>query len=456
MPRRKSAVEVLPSEEINQPMREVKHKTEWVELRPVEEGAEDGERELFDDDVIEEKPKRRVNSERDELRKKLAKSNITPGSQLKLTIERYTHSDVVDSQGGMFAETEHCNKYVCAESHITSEDYLDVARKFGPGLYRFTLRMKNQIVTAWDKRISGGAATPVVQHVNPNDPTSPQFIVQMPEGAQQPVSVVDPLKQMREAAKFYKEMKQTFEPEGMQQQQQPKSEEEVLTTAILNRPEVVDNLVGSVMKRIGGSSGKDDEPWYADVVRDAVKSGQLVQVVQVAIDRIFNGVGNLFPGRQNQNGQAQMAETQFPQGQQAGGPIPDPTTRPQALESNQQGSEATTEFSSQSEVPNQAGHQQITPEDQTLAIVLNNCSRKVPPQITADQVLKYADLLNDQAPQYSIDGYLEMFAKMPIETALDFVKTQPNGEQIANLEWAKDYTEQLQKLIRESLQEGEA
>lgn len=449
MPRRKSAVEVLPPEEINQPMREVKHKTEWVELRPVEEGAEDGERELFDDDVIEEKPKRRVNSERDELRKKLAKSNITPGSQLKLTIERYTHSDVVDSQGGMFAETEHCNKYVCAESHITSEDYLDVARKFGPGLYRFTLRMKNQIVTAWDKRISGGAATPVVQHVNPNDPTSPQFIVQMPEGAQQPVSVVDPLKQMREAAKFYKEMKQTFEPEGMQQQQQPKSEEEVLTTAILNRPEVVDNLVGSVMKRIGGSSGKDDEPWYADVVRDAVKSGQLVQVVQVAIDRIFNGVGNLFPGRQNQNGQAQMAETPSQVGQET--QIPGTETITQSGESGEPG-DVQRLGTGQPDM----GVQPKTPEEQTLAIVLNNCSRKVPPSITADQVLKYADLLNDQAPWASIDKWLELFVDMPADAALDFVKTQPNGEQIANLEWARDYTEQLQKLIRESLQEGEA
>src|SRR5215475_12402187 len=150
---------------------EVKHKTEWSEYRPVDDQPEgEGEEEE------QEEPKRKYTNNAEILRNKLGKAGVLPGSQLKLTIEKYHHSDAIDGHGGHYAEREHCTKYICAEEHILSEDYLDVARRFGPGLYRMTIRRKNTIVTAWDKRISGSPA-PLLEMANPADPNSPKVLL---------------------------------------------------------------------------------------------------------------------------------------------------------------------------------------------------------------------------------------------------------------------------------------
>jgi len=465
MPRGKKAVQVelLPPED-DQSLRgrkrlvEAEHTIKYSAPVPVtveDDPAEDNSADDLDF-VEEEKAKRRrktAKDERDDFRRELDKLGVASVSRLKLSIDKYRHSDSDDS--GTLAEKDYCTKYPVTKEHILNDDYMDVARRYGSGRFWFTLRMDNKIVRQWERQVNQAVTPsgPVIQGVNPNDPNSPQVIIQS-DGQQVMPSIKDIMKGQREALKEHLEMTKLmreaygFAPE---QSTQPKSEEEVLTTAILKQPEVIENVVGSVLKRFGGSSGKDDEPWYADVVRDAVKSGQAAQIVQVAIDRIFNGFQGLFPGRQN-NGQAQISQTPLQNQETTDEQISLLQTQQQSDASYSQGA---PEGHGSTELPQGVQGQQTTPEEQTLAIVLNNCSRKVPPQITADQVLKYADLLNDQAPQYSIDGYLEMFAKMPIEAALEFVKTQPNGEQIANLEWAKNYTEQLQKLIQDSLQEGE-
>jgi hypothetical protein len=457
MPRRKAEAELLSPED--QPTRgrkklvEAEHTIKYSAPVPVtvEETSEETELDLFDDEAIEEKPKRRVNNERDELRKKLAKNHVTPGSELKLTIERYLHSDAVDGAGGMFAEKEHCAKYVCNESHITSEDYLDVARnKFGPGLYRFTLRMKNQIVTAWDKRISGGMAGTVIQHSNPNDPNSPQVIVQMPEGigAQQPVTVVDPWKQMREAAKFYKELKQTFESDSTPSQQQPRSEEEVLTSAILNRPEVVDNLVGSVLKRVGGKGSGDSDPW-ADVAMEAVKSGQAANLVKSAIDALFNGFRGLFPGGQN-NGQTQMA--QAPLAQSPGSENP-PQQNGQADQFRQslpaqgqsQGSQSVVETGPAAD----PGPVTPDPYAQMLTGVITTLAGNGP----VEEAIKRVDgfLLLYPAYTETIDARFSQ----PAETLLGAISTIPGCEQIAQADHAKQWVENFQAKFFAESQEGE-
>lgn len=459
-------VEILPPEETNQPLqqvREVKHKTEWVELRSVEETPEE-EAEEFADGSIEDKPRRKAKDEHTKLRELLAQHNIAPSAQLRLSIERYLHSE--SSEGGTWSDKEFLTRYICTKEQIVNEDYLDVARKWGAGTYWFTLRMYtpgkspgSRIVASWEKRL--GPATPNIQHVNPADPNSPQVIVQTNGDGQQqvqPMSMRDIMKAQKEAFKEQLEMAKLMrEAYGMQpeQQQQPRSEEEILSSAILKQPEVIENVVGSVIKRFGGASSKDDEPWYADVVRDAVKSGQLVQVVQVAIDRIFNGFGNLFPGRQN-NGQAEMASTPLPQqnvldaasvGSQSdqGGQSANPQTQPQ-------GSSSVVETS-----PNAPPGQQqtVTPEDQALQLLIEHCRRGAPVRVAYGRLMEYAGLLNEQYPQGSIDDYVDIFAAMPIEAALEFVKTQPNGEQVVSLPHAQQWTAELQRLIKEAGQEGD-
>lgn len=472
MPRRKAAkVEVLPPEDTDQPtqrVREVKHKTEWTELHPVEEASEDADLDLTDDDAISEgKPRRRTpKNERDELRKVLAQNNVTPASQLKLSVERYLHSDI--AEGGTWAETEYLSKYACTKEHITSEEYLDVARRYGTGTYRFTLRMQNKIVTAWDKRLGSITQGPVIQNANPNDPNSPQVIIQTTaDGQQQPLSMRDIMKGQKEALKEHLEMTKLMrEAYGLtpeQPQQQPRGEEEVLTTAILKQPEVIENVVGSVLKRFGASGKGDDEPWYADVVRDAVKSGQVAQIVQVAIDRIFNGFSGLFPGRQD-NGQAQMVTAPLQnQAQPAAGDQQGQFISGVQERSQQMGADVAQTASGHAPSGSVAGDvfqsgdapMVASTEEQALQLLLDHCRRNIPVKIACDRLIAYADAINEQAPHLSIDEYISMFAAMPVEAALEFVKTQPNGEAVASLSHAKAWTEELQRLIKEAGQEGE-
>jgi hypothetical protein len=458
MPRKKAAeIEVLPPED-NQPSQKViKHKTEWVEV--VEEAPEEGE--AFDDDVVEVKPRRKVNSEREELRKKLAKSNITPGSQLKLTIEKYLHSDAVDSRGGMFAETEHCTKYVCAESHITSEDYLDVARKFGAGLYRFTLRMKNQIVTAWDKRISGGMAGTVIQQTNPADPNSPQVIVQTTNGDGQtqqiPMSIKDIMKTQREALKEQLEMAKLmreaygFAPEQSQQQQQQTTDPELAALQLITKnPDVMEKIADGIAKSIFGGKGVvDDTPWWADILKDSITTGQLAPTVQGVVKALFpNGLfGGLFPGGQN-NGQTPIHQAPLQNQQNNQAPVSEGV--PQIGE----GMVSGTVESSQGASVGQDQTTTVTPEQHALTRLIQNCQRNVPVQVAFQQLVNYADWVNEQAPDYSIDGYIDLLGSMETEQVIEFVKSLPGGEQIIVLPHAKEWCAELQRLIKES-QEGE-
>lgn len=462
--RKQSAeAELLPPEEADQlKVKEVKHTATWIEQRPVEDALEDDGAD-FDDDDSEDRPKRKVRNAREELRKKLRAQGVSPSTNLRLYIEKYLHSD--SNTGGSYAETEFCTKYETTEDHILNKDYIDVARRWGAGKYRITIRMQNKIVDAFDQRISAAPATgPVVQQVNPADPNSPQFIIQTNGDGQTqqiPMSIKDIMKTQREALKEQLEMAKLmreaygFAPE--QPQQQPRSEEEILASAILKQPDVIENVVGSVIKRFGGKGDSDGGDRWADVAMELVKTGQAAQVVKELVSGVFNGFGGLFPGRQ-QNGQAQMDQAQFSQVQQTGAQVHDPATGAQALENNQQSVGSGILPPAQSEVPNQTGARQITPEEQALAMVINHCARKVSPQITydalTDRITRLDRVLDAHAFQTGeildnqIAAYLELFATMPVDQALEFVKTQPNGEQVVALEHARTWTEELQKLIK--------
>jgi hypothetical protein len=459
-PKKQSAeAELLPPEDNQSSPKVIKHKTEWVEVveeTPDSDGAE------FEDAEIEDRPRKKNKNAIQEMRKKLRAQGVTPTSNLRLYIERYVHSET--DAGGSWAETEFCTKYSTTEEHIFNKDYIDAARKWGPGKYRITIRMDNRIVDAFDERISATPTAPVVQHINPNDPTSPQVIYQTngdgQQQAYQPPSVRDIMKAQKEAFKEQLEMAKLMrEAYGLspEQQQQPRSEEEILSSAILKQPEVIENVVGSVLKRFGGKSGSDDDaPWYADIVRKAVESGQAAQIVQVAIDRIFNGVSGLFPGGQN-NGQAQVVQTPMqnqtqPNQQQVLSIPSQQATSDQSLQPSSPPASDMGSGGAAGQIEQTAS--QTTPEQHALARLIENCQRNVPVQVAYQQLVSYADAIEDQAPEYSIYGYIDLLGSMPTDQVIEFVKTLPDGEQIAALPHARQWTTELQKLIKES-QEGE-
>jgi hypothetical protein len=463
MPRAKSrknaAVEpeLLPPED-NQPSQKViKHKTEWVEV--VEEAPDEDTD--FEDDETEDRPRRKTKNAREELRKKLRAQGVSPSTNLRLYIEKYLHSD--SNAGGSYAETEFCTKYETTEEHILNKDYVDVARRWGAGKYRITVRMQNKIVDAFDQRISAAPSGPVIQHVNPNDPNSPTVIYQTANGdgqAQQvPMSIKDIMKTQREALKEQLEMAKLmreaygFAPE---QHQEPKSEEEIIAGAIIKQPAVIESVVESIIKRAGVKGGSDssDEPWWAGVLKDSITTGQLAPTVQGIVKALFpNGLfGGLFSGGQ-QNGQAPMATPQV-QNQ------PIQQEQVPLLQTQQQGNVGDTQGASEGSGPTELSEgvqnqaQQITPEQHALSRLIQNCQRDVPVQVAFQQLVNYADAINEQAPEYSIDGYIDLLGSMETEQAIEFVKTIPGGEQIASLPHAKEWTAELQRLIKES-QEGE-
>ena len=472
MPRgrpRKTAVEpeLLPPED-NQPLnqvREVKHKTEWVELRPVEEAPEDMEAEI-EDAEIEDRPRKRNKNAIQEMRKKLRAQGVTPTSNLRLYIERYVHSET--DAGGSWAETEFCTKYSTTEEHIFNKDYIDAARKWGPGKYRITIRMDNRIVDAFDERISATPAGPVIQHLNPNDPTSPQVIYQSTgdgQQVQQIPTLKDFMKAQREALKEQLEMAKLmreaygFTPE--QSANQPQSEEEIIAGAIIKQPAVIESVVESIIKRVGSKGGGDsDEPWWAGMLKDSITTGQLAPTVQGLVRALFpNGLfGGLFSGGQN-NGQAPMAQT--PLQNQPGSSV-DGVSRTQGFPQGQESLPPSADRSLRS--ANMAGTQEhqnspaqqatISPEQHALSRLIENCQRRVPVQVAYQQLISYADAVEEQAPDYSIYGYVDLLGSMETDQVIDFVKALPGGERVASLEWAKEWTSELQRLIKES-QEGE-
>jgi hypothetical protein len=450
-----TTVEILPPEDNQPQVREIKHTTQWIETQPVEEVGEQTELEF--DDESEDRPQRtrKNRNAREELRKKLRAQGVAPSSALRLYIDKYLHSD--SNAGGSWAETEFCTKYDTTEEHILNKDYIDVARRWGAGKYRITIRMQAKIVDAFDERISATPTGTVIQSSNPADPSSPQVIYQTVEGQQAGTmpTLKDFMKAQREALKEQLEMAKLMrEAYGLTPEAPatPKNEEEILAGAILKQPEVIENVVGSVLKRFGGKAGESSSDPWAEVAMEMVKTGQAAQVVKTVIDGLFNGFQSFIPQRGANNGQAQMGQTpmaqvdaQQPQHTQAGMavlPHTEGQTHPTAIQEGMGANQGPQE---------QRG---VTPEEQALSLLIDHCRQNIPARIAFSRLCNYADYLNDNAPHLSIDEYITMLSGAPTDSVIEYVKSLPGGEQIAALPHAKEWTAELQRLIKES-QEGE-
>src|SRR5215475_6022197 len=192
MPRRKTTtkaetrrrapaeVEILPAEDPpplpgRKTLVEAEHTIKYSAPVPVTVD-QTGEDMLIDGVEYEEQERARrrkktSKDERDELKREMDKLGVASVSRLKLSIDKYRHSESDDS--GTMAEKDYCTKYPVTKDHILNEDYLDVARKYGPGRFWFTLRMDNQIVRQWERKINNALTAPIIQSVNPADPNAP-------------------------------------------------------------------------------------------------------------------------------------------------------------------------------------------------------------------------------------------------------------------------------------------
>jgi len=396
------------------------------------------------------------------------KLGVASASRLKLSIDKYRHSDSDDS--GTLAEKDFCTKDAVTKEHILNDDYLAVARKYGPGRYWFTLRMDNKIIRQWERKVNPAVtpAGPMIQNINPNDPNSPQVILQTTGDGQQAMpSLKEVWKTQREALKEQLEMAKLMrEAYGLESDKSDKTittgatddPETLLLRNLANNDKFMDKINSGVIKKILGDGSVGDDPSWSAVGMEAVKSGQLGVAIEAAFKGLSGLINMILPRRDNNNGQAQMAQTPVASMENQQGRDPQsvqhvllPTAEGQGHGAVQEGVGGIQGTQAQG-TPGQ--QQQVTPAEQALATVIADCQKKVPPQVTFTNLMTFADAVNEQAPVYSIDGWIEYFGGMPIDGALEFVKTLPNGEAVASLPHAKEWTEALQKLIKES-QEGE-
>jgi len=472
MPRRKvTEVELLPPED-DQPSRgrkklvEAEHTIKYSAPVPVaveDDPAQDNTEEDFD--LIEEEKARRrkktARDEREDLRREMDKLGVASASRLKLSIDKYRHSDSDDS--GTLAEKDFCTKDAITKEHILNDDYLAVARKYGPGRYWFTLRMDNKIIRQWERKVNAAVTPsgPVIQSVNPNDPNSPQVIFQSTGDGQQAMpSLKEVWKAQREALKEQLEMAKLMrEAYGLESDKSDKptatgatSDPEIafVSNLLTHNEKAMEKISNGVLGKLFGKNAIEDDPSWSAVGMEAVKSGQLGVAIEAAFKGLSGLINMILPQRGNNNGQAEMAQAPLANtGAGANQPSQDGQNHdPQRL------SQGDVQPAQTDQNARSVGHAAVSPEEHALQIVIDHCSRNLPPKLAFDRLINYADRLNEEAPQYSIDYYIDRFAAMTPDQALEFVKTLPNGEAVASLPHAKEWTEALQKLIKDS-QEGE-
>lgn len=228
----------------------------------------------------------------------------------------------------------------------------------------------------------------------------------------------------------------------------PLDPEVAALSLITKNPEIMEQISTSLTRTIlGDKAMTSDSAQWAEVAKELIKSGQGPEMLRVALQELFKPIADLFRGAST-NGAQTLAQTPHAPGAIVQGQTHQngPTYLPGQNQSIQTGAQGAPD-------PSQAGshaiieQRPVTYADQALATLIDNCARRIPPEIAADQTIKLADWLNDNAPIYSIDGFITMFVAMSPDQAIEFVKTQPGGEVVALMPHARAWTEQLQKTI---------
>ena len=452
--------EVVDAKPIKAPTRKV------VESKVItyEQSADD----LEDDEEIEseefeikEKPKRKkpsLKDERDKLRAELEKNGVTPASSLRVYISKYVNEN--DQQGGMFADVEDFGKYHITKEALLRGDHMDIARRFGPGRYFFKVYLENTLVKHFDGRIgasgqigtiNGQIGTNTSQHFVSPDPANPgQVIVQMP--AQQQVNPVDPFAEFDKTLKMFERMQKVFgqvgHPPQAENPQPQLSPEQQLATVLLTDPDVKKKAVKSLL----GSNGESGEANTLELILTHAES------IGKALEGVIAGLFNNVQSMRGSNGQPQMAQTAFQDRREGQGQTlnesghPDRQYLSEAQQESFQGIPASGHGNA---MQGNESAQPVSPEDQLLMLVLDQCKRRLPAKIAAQRCLALADMIEAQAPWMSLYPVIEMFISIEPDAAIAFIEQySEQAKEIASLPHAKEWTAQLQAELKSTYETG--
>jgi hypothetical protein len=455
MPRKKNiAAEMISPDPRAKPTKgqivNARHTVVYEAPQVVEIPIDEHDEETAEVEFIEEQEQtQRQPSFRTKIRDRFKARGIGVDEALNLRVDRMPLYEQ-NGLAGMKADREFCSIIPCMESFFEGDEYLkEIQRRHGPGEYWLIVRHKNSIVAQWRERIGGFPVAPVV---TTSENGQPQIIYQQPgqPPAPQP-TVKDHLREIAETIKLVDSIRG---PREENPAPQPAMDPEaVLLSSLATNDKFMDRIGKGVIGKLVGGSVADDDPSWTSVAMKAIETGQATTIVQTIIREIVAPFRNTWS---QPNGQAQMAQAPL---QNHGAPSQNQGERPNANIHAIQGAETQPQGAADMAQagPPTDGQQQPTPADHALMIVVNDCARRIPPQVTFTNLITFADEVNKQAPVYTIDGWIRFFADMPIDGALEFVKTLPNGPQVVALPHARAWTQELQKLFKENqTEESEA
>lgn len=367
----------------------------------------------------------------------------------------------------------------CGQVDDTPNYLADIQQFYGGGTYR--LQAKGFYISQkTGKRQFGILKSETVNIAAPPKPLMPESPQALPnpqaytlpfispvEAQPAPAPApVDPIKQFREFLNLQKLMREAI---GEPQQQAnptpftapaPVDPEVAFLQVLANDDSVVEKLSrGVIGKLMGKGDAGDADPW-ADVVKEAIKSGQGAELLRVGIEAIFNGFSGLFPQRGSNNGMATMGAPALANNAQ-----PEAGHRENQADGHQ-GAHRPSQLSAQSAEVLRPGDAEptsdspvIEPTEELLIFVINQCARNAPVQAVFSGITRFADQLREDDPMNGemVDFYVEQFAEMSATDALAFVAGQvPGGEQVAALPHAAAWTQELQERLKKNLEESDA
>lgn len=287
-----------------------------------------------------------------------------------------------------------------------SNHFLVVLRKDGLFVKNGTLPVYSCEPLPIEERIPSGADQPAI----PQQVVVPLSAPLTETQSSQPgLSLKDQLKDVVELMKLARQLN------GDVSQQNPTAspplDPEIAVLQLLAKDEnVVNKLSKGLLGKIFGEKDEAD-PW-ADVAKEALKSGQAAELLRVGIESLFRGFSGLWPGQSDPSQPAMH--------------------NPQS---------AMT--------PSEPQPQPLTPAEELLTYVLTECGRNSPREAVAENIFAFADRINATSPLQSIDWYIQAFAEMPTDEALNFVsQTYPNAQQITSLPHAVEWTRELQEMLK--------
>jgi len=390
------------------------------------------------------------------LRAKFTARGIGGSEELKLRIDRMpTYGQ--DGLAGVRTDKQFCGVVTCNDSYFDNDNYLiRIQQSYGPGDYWLTLRHKNTIVQQWVESVGG---FPVAQAVSENGQPSPTIINYQPPNQAGP-QAPDTLGQLRGALRLVKDFREDLGlvmPQAATSQAPPALDAETaFLQGLAHDDKFMDRIRNGTLKHIfGDKAAPDDEPGFAAIAMKMVETGQADKAINAVANFALKLADRILPNWGNHNGSSQMgAQAIQDQGPANAGQqdisLSSVQGGPHAALQQGDGGSTGRQVDGAYTAANASAYQNLSPQQQALMILFDDCRMKLPPQIAYDKLMDLAEAVYDQAPAYSLYPYLTYFGDMTIDDALEFVKTQPGGEEVAALPHACVWTEEVQRLIKES------